>query len=163
MRRDQQKHLLPVVDTRRKVARQLVIDTARSRGGAAAGPTRGERRHVNLQELIAMARGDRSYGQLAAADPDSPKRQRWQQLAAGTLAGFPDPGTIRAVARVLRLSERRVVLACAESVGLDVDQPGQRLIGLLPPDVDRLTDEQINVVRMVIDSMVHGSDHRAGS
>lgn len=78
---------------------------------------------VNLSQLIATYRGDRSNLQLAADSGNRPSPQRWGDLANGKpLKNFPDPPTIRAISSVLGVNERMVVLACAESLGLDMSE-----------------------------------------
>lgn len=112
---------------------------------------------MDLATLVTVARGDRSYRQLADASDGTMSHQTWQQLGTKTHHEFLRPDTMRTVARVLRVSERQVVLACAESLGLDTVQPGDRLAAFLPTTVDDLADDQLAAVRMVIETMLRNS------
>lgn len=106
---------------------------------------------VDLAGLIRRLKGDRSYERLAELSGGAISRQRWQQLgAAKSSQGMPDPATLHAVASVLGVPERVVVLAAARTAGLDVGPDGGSLSALLPPHVDRLTDRQVSVVLAVI-------------
>lgn len=99
---------------------------------------------MNLAELIRTTKGDRSYDDLARAAGGTPGRQRWAQLATKgrPLKNFPDPTTIETLATVLGVSQRKVILAAAESLGLDVSSPGDRLVDLLPPGLDELDEDE---------------------
>lgn len=78
---------------------------------------------MNLAQLIATYRGDRSNLELAALCGNRPSPQRWGDLANGKpLKNFPDPPTVKAIAQVLGVNERMVILACAESLGLDTSE-----------------------------------------
>lgn len=109
---------------------------------------------MNLSELVEATKGDRSYEDLAKQSGGSPGRQRWQQLATQPQKNFPDPPTIRSVAKVLDVSEERVVLAAAESLGLTTVREQSTVAALLPPSADRLTDKQIFAVVSVVRAMI---------
>lgn len=112
-------------------------------------------------ELIRRTRGDRSYATLEADSGGSPGRQRWQQIATSPQQNFPDPTTIRTMARVLGVPETTVVLAAARSAGLDVSQPGGPLAELLPPGSTRLTERQMAAVLTVIRAMIEPDETAA--
>lgn len=81
---------------------------------------------MNLAQLIATHRGDRSNLELAAACGNRPSPQRWGDYANGKeMRNFPDPPTVKAIAQVLGINERIVVLACAETLGLDTSEFSQ--------------------------------------
>lgn len=112
---------------------------------------------MNLADLIRTAKGDRSYDQLARDSGGKPSAARLQQIATIPLKNFPDPPTIRSLARGLRVTESAVVLAAAESLGLDVRVSGSRLTALLPAGVEDLTDDQVTAVLGVIQTMLRAT------
>lgn len=79
---------------------------------------------ANLQELISLRKGDRSYERLSEACGGYPGGPRIHQLATTEIKGFPDPSTIRGLAKGLGVTEMTVLLATAESLGLDIKMPG---------------------------------------
>lgn len=110
---------------------------------------------MNIRDLIGAARDGRSFEQLAAADPGSPNRQRWQQLATGKkpVKEFPEPRTIIAMAKVLHVSPQTILLAFAEELGLPL-RPSSRLEAMLPPGVEQLGDDALRAVIANIRIMV---------
>lgn len=78
--------------------------------------------------------------------------QRLQQIATTTPKAFPSPDTIRGLARGLRVSESVVVLAVAESLGLDVSRAVPRLVELLPATAMSISDRQAAAIAEVIRS-----------
>lgn len=108
---------------------------------------------LDISELITSARGHRSYRDLereSAKTPNPISYARWQQLATLRPKNFPDPSTIRGVAATLGVPEQVVVLAAAESFGLDVHMQRIALADLLPPSAANLTDRQLLAVLAVI-------------
>jgi hypothetical protein len=97
---------------------------------------------MDLAELIRSTKGDRSYDDLARDAGGTPGRQRWQQLATSPIRNFPDPPTIRSIAGALGVTQRTVVLAAAESLGLDTGTPGGLVEQLLPPGLDDLPEDE---------------------
>lgn len=100
-----------------------------------------------------------TYAQLEEACGGKPTAARLQQMAprsptSGRLREFPDPDSVRGLARGLRKTELTVVLAAAESLDLDV-KAQSKLTDLLPPESDALTDVQIAAVQQVVWSMLH--------
>lgn len=73
-----------------------------------------------IQELIRDRKGDRSYDQLAHESDYVVKSANIQRMATSTPSRFPDPVTIRAIAKLMRCTEHEVVMACATSLGLSV-------------------------------------------
>lgn len=96
---------------------------------------------MNLSDLIATHRGDRSYAALARDCGGAPASERLRQLVTAPIRNFPDPPTIKGLATGLRLPESEVVLAAAESLGLEVRRSRSRLEELLP-DTSGLTEDQ---------------------
>lgn len=94
---------------------------------------------TDLATLIANAKGGRSYDRIAADAGGVPTSARLQQLATKPLKNFPDPDTIRGLARGLSTSVTEVVAACAASLGLSMHlgaDPDALVIGgaaSLPP------------------------------
>lgn len=96
-----------------------------------------------------------TYAELERACGNKPTAARLQQMATSdTLREFPDPDSVRGLARGLRKTELSIVLAAAESLGLDV-RTQSKLTDLLPPESDALTDVQIAAVQQVVWSMLH--------
>lgn len=105
--------------------------------------------YVNLEELIRQTRGGRSLRALAEAAPE-PSHQRWQQMAAGKpMSEFLKPSTIDSMAEVLGVRPEVVIRACAETLGYSWETE-PRLIALLPPGLDDLTDEEVDAVRTML-------------
>ena len=73
-----------------------------------------------IQNMILNGKGDRSYERIARDGGSLFSSKRIQQLATTPMKSFPDPGTIRGLAKALRCSNRAVVLACAESLMIEV-------------------------------------------
>lgn len=109
---------------------------------------------MNLQELIAAHKGDRSYRELAKACGNNPTAGRLQQMSAGDLKEWPKPETIQSLSRGLRVSEVAVVLAVAESLGLDVTRASASLDDYLPAGTQRLTEDQMRAIGMLVHSIV---------
>lgn len=109
---------------------------------------------MNLQDLIADRKDGRSYEALATACGGTPAAKRLQQIATTPLRAFPDPDSIRGLARGLRVGERAIVLAAAESLHLDVNA-GAPFLEWLPGSLDELSRDQVDallaVVRVMLD------------
>lgn len=116
---------------------------------------------MNLADLITAHKGARSYVKLEEACGGSPKAARLQQLAAGPPKNFPDPSTIAALARGLRVPATTVVLAAAESLGIDVRRPNQAVLDRFPAGVDRLSEEQLQALILMAQSLVDASVEKA--
>lgn len=110
---------------------------------------------MNLQDLIAERKAGRSYEQLSRDCGGAPTAARLQQIATTPLRSFPDPDTIRSLATGLRVPQRAVLTASAESLGLDVAAGASRLEDWLPSDrLDELTPEQVDAVLALITAML---------
>lgn len=96
---------------------------------------------MNLKELIATTKGDRSFEDLSRASGGTPQAARWWSMATEPLKVAPTPATIQAVARALGVTERQVWLAVGDSLGLEVGDRDSRLVQLLPPGTEELTDD----------------------
>src|SRR4051794_13458904 len=91
---------------------------------------------TDLAALILTHKGSRSYDRMSRDCDGALTGARLHQLATGTLKTFPDPDTLRAVARALMVSVTTVVLACSRSLDLDVrlyDEAGIDVTGRSPP------------------------------
>lgn len=108
---------------------------------------------MDIAALIRTTKGDRTYDQIAVDCGDEPSSKRLQQIATSPPKEFPKPETVRALARGLRVSERQIVLAWSESLGIRTAEDGGRLAQLLPPSAAHLDDEQIAAVLAVIKAM----------
>jgi hypothetical protein len=101
-------------------------------------------RVLPLHELIRARMDDRgwSYGQLEHRSKGALTKGRWQQLGTQVrMKSFPEPDTIRVVARVLELDEQTILLAVGESLGLEVSRRGPMLAQLLPAGTDQLSEQ----------------------
>lgn len=101
---------------------------------------------MNLSELITTHKGDRSYEKLEADCGGTPSAQRLQQLATKPQKNFPDPPTIEALSIGLRVPAIAVVMAAAESLGLDVKRAMPALLDRLPAGIENLSEHQMRVV-----------------
>lgn len=118
---------------------------------------------MNLADLIRRTKGDRSYARLSQDCGGSPTAARLQQIATTKrMTDFPDVPTIRALSRGLGVPIRTVVLAAAESVGLDV-QADSPIGDLLPTAASSFTDRQIAALVAVTNAMNDRVDHAPGS
>jgi len=107
---------------------------------------------MDIAELIAANKRGRSYRTLATDCGGRPTHGRIQQLATGT-AEWMEPDNIRGLATGLGVSERAVVLALAESLGLRVEA-SHRLELYLPGDTSSLTPKQLSAIGELVRSMV---------
>lgn len=105
---------------------------------------------MDLAQLIESLRAGRTYRQLSAAGGGAPAANQWNNMAKKQRDRFPLPETIRAAARVLGVSERTIVFAAAESLGLDMSDASDP-VELLP--VSHLSADQIAVLRSMIEAM----------
>src|SRR5690349_16777204 len=105
---------------------------------------------MDLSALIDVHRGGRSYPELARDCGGSPTDKRLQQLVREPIKNFPDPSTIAALARGLRVTQAVVVLAAAESLGLDVRTSTPRLVELLPATASGLSEQQAAAIAHLV-------------
>lgn len=114
---------------------------------------------MDLSELIRSAKGDRSLRDLARASTreEHPlSAASWHQLSNPKIErrNFPDPPTIRTIAAVLGVTERVVILAAAESLGLDCAERDSPIARLLPTSADTLTPRQMLAVLAVVQAFL---------
>lgn len=76
-----------------------------------------------LRHLIAARRGDRNNNELSRDCGGIPTQSRLQQLANNAIKTFPDPDTIRGLARGLNVTVEQVVSACAADLNLPMGSP----------------------------------------
>ncbi|UOD80305.1 hypothetical protein [Paenarthrobacter ureafaciens] len=74
----------------------------------------------SLSSLITRRRGARTYVELSKDCGGKPTHKALQQMVTRRLKNFPDPDTIRGLARGLNVLESDVVEVCAREVGLRV-------------------------------------------
>lgn len=109
---------------------------------------------TDLQALIGLRKGDRSYEQLSKECKGVPTAKRLHMLATAPIKNFPDPDTIRGLSTGLRVTETTIVLAAAESLGLDVRSP-DGWAALLPADTERIPSHMRDAILSVVHSAVH--------
>jgi hypothetical protein len=96
-----------------------------------------------------------SYGQLEQRSKGKLTKGRWQQLGTQSrMSRFPEPDTLRLMARVLELDETTIVLSAAESLGLDVRRRGPMLAQLLPAGTDQLSERFRDAILALIRAAV---------
>jgi hypothetical protein len=83
-----------------------------------------------LRALIAARRGDRNNAELARDSGAVPTQSRWQQLANQPIKMFPDPATIRGMARGLNVTIEELLSACARDLGLQTGTPDESALVL---------------------------------
>lgn len=109
---------------------------------------------MKLSELLNERKGDRSYEALERDCGGVPKAARLQQIATKPPKTFPDPDSIRGLARGLRVPERVVLAAAAESLGFLMPQAPSRLEQWIPSErVEDLSPKQIDVILGMIEAM----------
>lgn len=109
---------------------------------------------MDLSELVDLHRGGRSYVELARDCGGAPSAKRLQQLVRGTIKNFPDPETVVALAKGLRVTQSAVVLAAAKSLGLEVGTSMPRLVELLPARAGDLNEAQASAIAHLVMTIV---------
>lgn len=77
-----------------------------------------------LETLILNRKGTRSYDDLSRACGGAPTSKRLHQLVTRPMKNFPDPDTIKGLARGLNASTTEVLLAAARSLDIPVGDYG---------------------------------------
>lgn len=108
---------------------------------------------MDLAGLIATHKRGRSYRQLAKDGGGMLTAGRIQQIATAPLKSWPGAGSVTSLARMLSVSERAVVLASAESLGIDVAQ-AESLANYLPAGTESLRDDQKAALAALVRSML---------
>ena len=109
---------------------------------------------MNLAELIAATRGDRTQTDLARDAGMS--IQSLQQYVSGAYPtkNFPDSKNLVGLAKALHVDVTTVITASAQTLadilGIDADTLQSKLAALLPPEAAHLTDDQIAAIRTLI-------------
>jgi len=78
-----------------------------------------------LRTLIRNLRGERNNVELSRDCGGIPTQSRLQQISTSPIKLFPDPDTIRGLARGLNVSVSEVIGACAKDLGLNVGGPDE--------------------------------------
>jgi hypothetical protein len=110
-----------------------------------------------LHDLIQGRMRERgwSYSDLERVSGRALTRGRWQQLGSGaTLRKFPDPGSLTVIAEVLEVDITTVVLAAAQTLGLDVRRQGADFANLLPDRTERLSDRMRDAILTLVRAAV---------
>jgi hypothetical protein len=76
-----------------------------------------------LRQLISARRGERNNVELSRDCGGMPTQSRLQQLANNPIKTFPDPDTIRGLARGLNVTVEQVVASCAADLNLPMGTP----------------------------------------
>jgi hypothetical protein len=111
---------------------------------------------LTLQALIRARMDDtgRTYADLSYQSGGSLTKGRWQQLGTGRIRAFPEPPTLIAIAEVLEVDVTAVVLAAAQSLGIDARRRGPDLAQLLPAGTDRLSERMRDAILAIIRAAV---------
>ena len=118
---------------------------------------------MNFQELVAAHRDGRTNPQLAQDCGDVFSDKRMQQLATGAFKEFPEPKTIIALAKGLRVSQRAVLMSLAESLKLSVASSLPPVLEMLPASVSDLSDDQIRAIARLIYEFTEGAKKKEGT
>ena len=103
-----------------------------------------------LTSLIQATKGRRSYADLGEESGPGLGKARWTQLGgAHPLLAVPGFETVKTIARVLRVSERRVWLAIGREGGVDVSGESP-LMDRMVARTDALTENQVDILIEVI-------------
>lgn len=78
-----------------------------------------------LRTLIRTMRGDRNNIEISRDCGGYPTSSRIQQIATAPIKLFPDPDTIRGLARGLNVTVAEVLGACASDLGLRMGGPDE--------------------------------------
>lgn len=78
-----------------------------------------------LQSLIKNLRGERNNVELSRDCGGLPTQSRLQQISTAPIKLFPDPDTIRGLARGLNVTVGEVIGACAKDLGLNMGGPDE--------------------------------------
>lgn len=102
---------------------------------------------LTLSRLINLARrgGEVSYERLSKACGGTPTAKRLHQFENGELKNFPDPETLRALARGTGFSVTEIIMAAGRSLGLPVtdDDPDTlRIYG-----ISQAPEKAVNLLR----------------
>jgi transcriptional regulator with XRE-family HTH domain len=128
-------------------------------------------RVLTLQALIRARMDERgwSYADLARRSGDRLTRSRWQQIGTGVrVTNFPEPANLALMADVLEVDVTTVLLAAAQTLGLDARRRGTDFAQLLPAGTDRLPEKVqaavLSMIRaLVAEQLAHepddGDDH----
>lgn len=73
-----------------------------------------------LRTLIHRLRGDRNNLELSRDCGGVPTQSRLQQISTAPIKLFPDPDTIKGLARGLNVTVGEIVAVCARDLGLNV-------------------------------------------
>jgi hypothetical protein len=83
-----------------------------------------------LQSLIKNLRGERNNVELSRDCGGIPTQSRLQQISTSPIKLFPDPDTIRGLARGLNVTIGEVIGACAKDLGLNMGGPDESALVL---------------------------------
>lgn len=115
---------------------------------------------LTLQQLVRARMDDRgwSYSDLARRSGDRLTRGRWQQLGTGVrMKSFPEPDNLVAMADALEVDVTSVLIACAQTLGIDARRRGPDLAVLLPAGTDRLSERMRDGILTIIRAAVADS------
>lgn len=115
---------------------------------------------LTLGELILTCKGARTYSQLAEDCGGIPTAGRIQQMATKDQNAFPDPETIKALARGLRVGTSTVIEACAVSLGVGTKRAAAPIVQLLPDGAETLSPEQVNAVLAVVHAFIESNGRK---
>ena len=112
---------------------------------------------MDLPSLIrATERG--SLSTLSRLADGEISKQQWGEYANGKFSNFPRPASIAAMARALGVTERTVLLAIAETLGLAVTDDQPLLVSMLPTEVRHLSDDAITSILQFVRLLVESAD-----
>lgn len=83
-----------------------------------------------LRALIASRRDERNNAELSRDCGGIPTQSRLQQMANNPIKVFPDPDTIKGLARGLSVTVEQVISACAKDLNLPMGSPDESALVL---------------------------------
>lgn len=81
-----------------------------------------------LENLILNNKGKRTYAELSRDCGGFPSDKRLHQMVSRPNKNFPDPETIKGLARGLRVPAAEVITATARSLGIEVGEDSADLV-----------------------------------
>lgn len=98
--------------------------------------------------------GQPSYNDMARRVRDEIQPSAIHRLHTGRTRTFPEPRTVGLLAELLEVPVTTIVLGLAAGLGLPVKDTEPGLLRMLPPGTDKLTDDDLEVVRVILRRLI---------
>ena len=107
-------------------------------------------KRTTIGELVIILKGNRSFEELSADCGGIPTSGRLQQISTKTQSTFPNPDTIKGMARGLGITPIRIIAAWGQDLGLwDKDVLNMNSLPV-PQGADRFTPSQVSALSAVM-------------